>query len=76
MLRAYKTEINPSFEQRQTINRTIGTCRWIYNKFIETNQNFYTTGQSYMNGFAFSKWMNNVYLPSHPDKHWVKQSAS
>ena len=44
MLRAYKTEINPSFEQRQTINQTIGTCRWIYNKFIETNQNFQKWG--------------------------------
>ena len=29
-----------------------------------------------MNGFAFSKWMNNVYLPNNPDKHWIKQSAS
>ncbi|MFC3610843.1 putative transposase [Staphylococcus piscifermentans] len=76
MLRAFRTEINPSFGQRQTINQTIGTCRWMYNKFIETNQNFHKTGHSYMNGFAFSKWMNNVYLPSHPDKHWVKQSAS
>ncbi|WP_186824449.1 helix-turn-helix domain-containing protein, partial [Staphylococcus piscifermentans] len=57
MLRAYKTEINPSFEQCQTINQTIGTCRWIYNKFIETNQYLYEKEKSYMDGYTFSKWM-------------------
>lgn len=26
-MKSYKTEINPTFEQKQIINRTIGVCR-------------------------------------------------
>ncbi|HAX52642.1 MAG TPA: hypothetical protein DCX82_11990, partial [Lachnospiraceae bacterium] len=29
MLKSYKTEIDPTQEQIQTINRTIGTCRFV-----------------------------------------------
>lgn len=38
MLRAYKVEIQPNHEQIEIIQQTIGTYRWVYNKFIEINQ--------------------------------------
>ena len=37
MLRSFKTEIDPTPEQIDKINRTIGTCRFIYNFFIAQN---------------------------------------
>ncbi|WP_422785083.1 RNA-guided endonuclease InsQ/TnpB family protein [Staphylococcus hominis] len=76
MLKAYKTEIQPNETQLKIIHQTIGTCRWIYNKFIETNQIRYENKLKYMNGYNFSKWLNNEFIPNNPDKLWIKESAS
>ncbi|BCG66437.1 transposase [Staphylococcus phage vB_SsapH-Golestan101-M] len=76
MLRAYKVEIKPNQEQINTINQTIGTCRWVYNKFIEVNQLRYKSNLNYMSGYNFSKWLNNEFIPNKPDKYWIKESAS
>ena len=76
MLKAYKVEIKPNNEQIQIINQTIGTCRWVYNKFIEVNQIRYKNNQKHMGGYDFSKWLNNEFIPNNPDKSWIKNSAS
>lgn len=76
MLRAYKVEIQPNQEQIKTINKTIGTCRWVYNKFVEINQIRYKNKLKYMSGYDFSKWLNNYFIPNNPDKLWIKESAS
>ena len=34
MLKSFKTEINPTIEQKDKINKTIGTCRYIYNFYL------------------------------------------
>ena len=31
MFKSFKTEINPTVEQKIKINKTIGTCRYVYN---------------------------------------------
>lgn len=76
MIKAYKNEIQPTDNQKLVINQTIGTCRWVYNKYIAVNQYQYHHGLKHMSGYDFSKWLNHVYLPSNPDKYWVKESAS
>lgn len=76
MLKAYKVEIQPNQIQLETIHQTIDTCRWIYNKFIEINQIRYKNKLKYMNGYNFSKWLNNEFIPNNPDKLWIKKSAS
>lgn len=76
MLRAYKVEIQPNNEQIEIIQQTIGTCRWVYNKFIEINQIRYKNKLKYMSGYDFSKWFNNDFIPNNPDKLWIKESAS
>ena len=38
MRKSYKTEINPTQEQIQKINKTIGTCRFIYNFYLAHNK--------------------------------------
>lgn len=76
MLKAFKTEIDPTFEQRDIINRTIGTCRYVYNLYITHNKEEYTEGNSFMDSYEFSKWLNNVWLPSHPENIWIKDVSS
>ena len=40
MLKSCKTEINPTPEQIQQINKTIGTCRYIYNFYLSYNKRY------------------------------------
>ena len=76
MLKSFKTEINPTQEQKSTINRTIGTCRYVYNFYIAYNKELYDNGKKFMTGKSFSVWLNNEYIPNHPDKAWIKDAYS
>ena len=46
MLKSFKTEIQPTEEQASIINRTIGTCRFVYNFYISHNKELYETSHS------------------------------
>ena len=74
--KSFKTEINPSKEQIVKINKTIGTCRYIYNFYLAYNKELYDKGEKFKNGKSFSVWLNNEYLPNHPDKQWMKDVSS
>lgn len=74
--KSFKTEINPTLEQRVKINKTIGTCRYIYNFYIAHNKELHDNGQKFMSGKSFSVWLNNEYLPNHPDYAWIKRVSS
>ena len=76
MLKSFKTEINPSKEQIVKINKTIGTCRYIYNFYLAHNKELYDKGEKFMSGKSFSVWLNNEYLPNNPDKLWIKEVSS
>lgn len=76
MLKSFKTEINPIFEQKIKINKTIGTCRYIYNFYISYNKFLYDKGEKFMTGKDFSVWLNNEYIPNNPDKLWIKEVSS
>lgn len=76
MLKSYKTEINPTPEQKQIINRTIGVCRYVYNFYLAHNQEIYKTEKRFVSGIDFSKWINNEFIPENPDFHWIKEVSS
>lgn len=76
MLKSYKTEINPTVEQKIKINKTIGTCRYVYNFYLAHNKELYDKGEKFMSGKSFSVWLNNDYLPNNPDKLWIKEVSS
>ena len=76
MLKSFKTEINPSKEQIVKINKTIGTCRYVYNFYLAHNKELYDKGEKFMSGKSFSVWLNNDYLPNNPDKLWIKEVSS
>ena len=76
MLKSFKTEINPTEEQKVKIRKTIGTCRYIYNFYLAHNKELYDKGEKFMSGKSFSVWLNNEYLPQNPDKLWIKEVSS
>ena len=76
MLKSFKTEINPTEEQKVKIRKTIGTCRYIYNFYLAHNKELHDNGEKFMSGKSFSVWLNNEYLPKNPDKLWIKEVNS
>lgn len=76
MLKSYKTEIKPTLEQIQMINKTIGTCRFVYNFFIAHNKEVYEKEKKFVSGMDFSKWLNNIYIKENPEYSWIKEVSS
>ena len=76
MLKSFKTEINPTEEQKVRIRKTIGTCRFIYNFYLAHNKELHESGKKYMSSSQFRVWLNNEYLPSHPECSWIKEAYS
>ena len=76
MYKALKIELKLTNEQKIQVNKTIGTERFIYNEYIKYNQEQYELGNKFVSAFDFSKYINNVYLPSNPDKKWIKDVSS
>ena len=76
MLKSFKTEINPTVEQKIKINKTIGTCRYVYNFYLGHNKTLHDNGEKFMTGKSFSVWLNNEYIPNNPDKIWIKEAYS
>ena len=76
MLKSFKTEINPTEEQKVRIRKTIGTCRYIYNFYLAHNKELYEDGKKFMVSSKFRFWLNNEYLPQHPEYSWIKEVYS
>ncbi|MEQ6356375.1 transposase [Lysinibacillus sp. M3] len=72
MLIAYKTEINPTNEQKTKINRTVGVVRFVENKYLAHNIEVYENGGSFVGYMDYSKWLNNTFVPMHPEFSWIK----
>ena len=58
--KSFKTEINPTDEQKLKIRRTIGTCRYVYNFYLDQNRKRYEKGEKFMSGKSFSVWLENT----------------
>jgi len=74
MKRAYLIEIKPTTEQISKINKTIGTCRYVYNLYISKNKETYEKEGKFLSGYDFSKWLNNVHTKEHDQ--WIKEVSS
>lgn len=84
MLKSFKTEINPTEEQKQKIHQTIGVCRFLYNRYLHVNKQLYEAvkhlGMRYMiktfiSGYDFDKYINNV-LSKQEGYEWIKEVSS
>ena len=76
LLKSFKTEINPTEEQKARIRKTIGTCRYVYNFYIGHNKALHDNGEKFMTGKSFSLWLNNEYIPDNSDKTWIREVYS
>ena len=76
LLKSFKTEINPTEEQKARIRRTIGTCRYVYNFYLGHNKALHDNGEKFMTGKSFSLWLNNEYIPDNLDKTWIREVYS
>ena len=76
LLKSFKTEINPTVEQKIKIRKTIGTCRFIYNFYLAHNKKLHEDGEKFMSSSKFRVWLNNKYLPQHPEYLWIKEAYS
>ena len=76
LLKSFKTEINPTEEQKVRIRKTIGTCRFIYNFYLAHNKELHESGKKFMSSSQFRVWLNNEFLPSHPEYSWIKEAYS
>ena len=76
LLKSFKTEINPTEEQKARIRKTIGTCRYVYNFYLGHNKALHDDGEKFMTGKDFSLWLNNKYIPDNPDKTWIREVYS
>ena len=63
-------------KQRQKINKTIGTCRFVYNFYIAHNKQIYESEERFVSGMDFQKWLNDVYLKENPEYSWIKEVSS
>ena len=67
MLKTYKTEIDPTEEQKQKINQSMGVCRWLYNQYLWKNKQLYEKfkngeidkKESFIRANDFDKYINN-----------------
>lgn len=76
MPKAYKIEIKLTEEQKLKVNRTIGTCRFIYNLYLQKNKEEYEKNKKFISGFDFSKWLNNDFIKQNPSYSWIKDVSS
>ena len=76
LLKSFKTEINPTEEQKARIRGTIGACRYVYNFYLGHNKALHDNGEKFMTGKSFSLWLNNEYIPDNPDKTWIREVYS
>ena len=67
MLKAFKTEIKPTNQQKIKIEQSIGVCRYLYNSYIAKNIELYNEFKeekidekdAFMSAFSFDKYINN-----------------
>ena len=75
LLKSFKTEINPTAEQKIKINKTIGVCRYVYNFYIGHNKALHDKDEKFMTGKDFSVWLNTflIILKKHGLKKCIQK---
>lgn len=75
-IRCFKTEVALNNGQRILLRQNLGVLRVVYNLFIETSIANHKDGRKHQDSFAFSKWLNNVWIPGNPEKAWIRDASS
>ena len=60
----------PNQTQKQIINRTLGTCRWIHNKYLAINIENHKHNRPFMTAYDYSKELTKLKKYD-PDYEWL-----
>ena len=74
MKKVCKLRIYPNKTQEMIINRTLGACRFIYNKYLEYNLNYYKETGKFLSGYDFSKILTQ--LKKTEEFSWLNEISS
>ena len=74
MKKVCKIRIYPNKSQESIINRTLGACRFIYNKYIEYNINYYKETGKFLSGYEFSKIVTQMKKTE--EFYWLNEISS
>ena len=74
MKKVCKLRIYPNKTQESIINQTLGACRFIYNKYIEYNLNYYKETGKFLSGYEFSKILTE--LKKTEEFSWLNEISS
>lgn len=75
MKKTYKIEFKPNKTQIQVINKTLGTCRYLYNKYLYANKRFYEEYNVFVTGYDFDKLVNKL-SKGYNSLSWIKDCSS
>lgn len=84
LLKAFKTEIDPTEKQKQKIIQSIGVARFLYNQYISYNIRRYKMYQKgmldknqkhFISGYDFDKYVNNI-LKKKEGFEWISLCGS
>lgn len=73
MLRAFKTEINPTKAQMIKINQSLGVCRFLYNRYIRENINAHQINNPFITANTFDKYVNHTLKK---ELTWINDCSS
>ena len=73
-MRAYKIEIKPTIEQEKQILKTMGVCRFLYNLYIQKQQEYYKENNKFLTANKFDQWYRKEYITE--ETKWLKEVCS
>lgn len=72
MLRAIKIRLYPNKAQEQTLNKTLGCYRFVYNQVLALKQNTYKENKTNLKVTDLSKWFHGTLLKD-SNYSWLKE---
>lgn len=70
MLKACKYRLYPSNQQEEQIQKTLGCCRFVYNRTLSYRKEMYETKKESMNKFACNNYVNQILKKEY---EWLKE---
>ena len=74
MMRSYKIEINPTIEQENQILKTMGVCRFLYNLYIQKQQEYYKENNKFLTANEFDQWYRKNFITD--ETSWITEVSS
>lgn len=73
-LQAYQYELKPNGEQQRNMRRFAGSCRFVYNKALDLQQNRYEAGEKKLGYAALCKALTE--WKAQPETRWLNDTPS